>query len=85
MIPVDGLSMTALMTRLLKYLEINSLTSSSLNPSICSRVSQCTCIRTLISALYRAVATRDTLEAICSSGPGCSNLPLALLNYFTED
>ena len=32
MTPVDGLPMTALLTRLLKYFKINSLASSSLNP-----------------------------------------------------
>ena len=56
MAPVDGLSMTALLTRLLKYFKINSLASSLLNPSICSRLSQY--IRTLIpDALRSAVAT----------------------------
>ena len=53
--PVDGLPMTALLTRLLKYFKINSLVSSSLNPSICSRVSQF--IRNLNSVLCSAVET----------------------------
>ena len=45
----------------LKYLKINSLTtSSSLNPSICSRVSQC--IRTLIPASCHAVVTTQHFE-----------------------
>ena len=54
--PIKGLPMTAPLTGLLKYLKINSLTSSSLNPTaICSRVSQG--VRTLIPALCRAAST----------------------------